>query len=364
MLPPSLLTIASLWLLIGGCGGRPTVEPSVVPVTTASLPASTTTEAVTETTTSPTPPVTAPPTPAPVAVPVVDMAERLTDTLEITGNPDWLTADEHGVWVKRDSQKLDLIDPSDSTVVVTIDLEADSDVPPVHFGLCQGIGVGFDSIWTCSVEGEQPQIVRIDPVTRTLVARIPVPLSATQGNFAAGAGRLWVLTRDGSKLVAIDPQINEVVSEIDLPIRATDLGMGEAGLWIVSSVDGRIVRIDPETGDVLADISIGGPVDVAVHADVWIGCFERTVRVDPVTGEVTANVPFGTGRSGSITVSPTDVWVRSASAFLTRIDRDTGVPLEALVSETTSGGDVLVAFDSVWTTAYDENLLFRLSPRS
>jgi hypothetical protein len=58
------------------------------------------------------------------------------------------------------------------------------------------------------------------------------------------------------------------------------------------------------------------------------------------------------------------VWLRSEKPypFLRMIDADSMEVVARFTSRLDSGGDVLVAFDSVWTSTYDDAFVFRLDP--
>jgi hypothetical protein len=54
------------------------------------------------------------------------------------------------------------------------------------------------------------------------------------------------------------------------------------------------------------------------------------------------------------------VWVRGGE-FLQRVDAES-FEVEQIRAPEQGGGEALVAFGSVWATAYDEATLYRLSP--
>lgn len=286
---------------------------------------------------------------APEGYPVTDVADRLEAQLELI-SPDWLVADDDSLWVKRDDGSVERVDPETSEVVQTIANEG------AH---CAGLGVGYDSVWTCSGS----DVVRFDAGTGEVVATLPIVQSATQGHLATGFGRVWVLTGDGSTLVGIDPETEEPAVTVDLGVRAVDVKTGDAGLWVVSTLDDQVLRVDPGSGEVLLRATeVRKPVALSVTDDVWVGAQQSTSRLDPETGEVQVTSEIGTGANGSLAVTDDAVWVRSADRFLVRLDPEDGSPVEGISSpDTPSGGDTIVAFGSLWTTAYDEATLFRIS---
>lgn len=56
---------------------------------------------------------------------------------------------------------------------------------------------------------------------------------------------------------------------------------------------------------------------------------------------------------GDIEARGDAVWVRTGGFFLRRVDPNTPEVVEGLTAPEQSGGEVIVAYDSVWATAYD-----------
>ena len=216
----------------------------------------------------------------------------------------------------------------------------------------------------------RPVIVRIEPITNDMLATFPVNKTYSQGELAVSGGNAWVLTGDGSSLLAIDIETNTPGQPITLPARGTDLAAGQSGIWVVSSIDHVVMHVDPATGVALNTTEVVGPIDVAVEdEEVWVVGSAETVRIDPSTGTIGLTVPVGGGTSGGIALTDDTVWVRNTETFLTRIDRATGDVIEddnnavyaEIAGRLTSGGDIVVGFGSIWTSAYDDTKLFRIS---
>ncbi len=290
------------------------------------------------------------PSAAPEGFPVLPVEARQQARLRIIGGPDWIAADAHGVWVKRDSGQVDLIDPDTDEVTASVEVD-------VGGQLCQGIGAGLGAVWTCAGS----DIVRIDPESRMVTARHSVGKAFSQGHLATGGGRLWVLTGDGSTLVGIEPTTGAVATTVPLGVRGADLAFGDAGLWVVSTLDDQVVRVDPDRAEVTLRVpDLQSPVSLAVTDQLWVGTMSGTLRLDPATGDVLATAPIGTGRDGGVAVADDAVWVRSAERFLVRLDPTDARPVEGFSSDTPSGGDLTVAFGSLWTSAFDDATVFRL----
>ena len=83
------------------------------------------------------------------------------------------------------------------------------------------------------------------------------------------------------------------------------------------------------------------------------------MQLDPTTGEVLFE--SDTPADGGVTLDADSVWVRSLEEFLVRLDRETGQRVQEITAtHLTSVGDLLVLDGDVWTTAYDDQVLFRI----
>jgi YVTN family beta-propeller protein len=286
---------------------------------------------------------------APAAsVPVTTFTEA--ERIRIT-DPDWMAADDQHVYVKLDTGHVLRLDPQSGLTLGDTDIGGE---------LCQGIGAAFGSVWSCRGLDDGDAIVRIDPATDQVVATIDVRKARMQGNLAGGFDRLWVLSADGAQLVGIDPATNEPDEPIDLGVVGADLSVGPDGVWVVSSRDRALVRVDPATRTVTGRIDgLPDPVAVNASAGVWVASLDSLSRIDQGTLSVADTVPVGTGPTGGITVGEGDVWIRREDQFLVRVDAATGEVVERYDEPAISAGSVLVAFGSVWATAYDDGLLIR-----
>lgn len=112
----------------------------------------------------------------------------------------------------------------------------------------------------------------------------------------------------------------------------------------------------------------------AGDSGIWVGLYGQdlatapegaptVVRIDPAGGAVVAEIDAGEalGITGSVYASDDVVWVRTPDPFLVRIDPATNEIVER-IDGLQGGGDVTVAFGSVWASAYDRNTIWRLRP--
>jgi hypothetical protein len=167
----------------------------------------------------------------------------------------------------------------------------------VAAGLAQ-LSPGFGAVWTADpIRGE---VLRIDPATRRVIARIPV---GGEAQVAAGAGAVWAIAGDllynGDKgpirLLRIDPATNHVVARIPMGARAgkpfapVELQIDRGRVWAIG-LDGAL-RIDPvrnlpDRYVPLADRS-GGPRGTVTDGDrIWVLAADgRLRRLDARTGQ-------------------------------------------------------------------------------
>jgi hypothetical protein len=127
--------------------------------------------------------------------------------------------------------------------------------------------------------------------------------TAMVSEVAAGLSGVWVLNHTNGRpdeLVRVDPGTDRVVARIDVGYSSGDPAVGEDGsVWLVRPRDGRpdrpeLLRVGPRTDRVTATIALPIAVRpysvnrvVAAGGAVWVAYTRRLVRVDPASGSVT-----------------------------------------------------------------------------
>ena len=149
-------------------------------------------------------------------------------------------------------------------------------------------------------------------------ARIPVLKQGTgDGQLTAGAGSIWVASSASSEVVRIDPSTNRVIARINLGAQATGGGIAYAGgrIWVSGDAHahGTLVVIDPQTDRLTGPpVTVGtGPATLAAaFGAVWVQNTSQPYwamsRVDLST-HVVSSLPFAGGPSvgfGSLWVTP------------------------------------------------------------
>lgn len=280
-----------------------------------------------------------------------------------------------GVWRGFRPARIDRI--SDEAVQQPIDLD-----PAVAAVVSVGpqptdVAIGEGAVWV-SMPAHEPSrdhlIVRVDPATNEVVARIPVEEYVEE--IAAGEGGVWGNAIEWAKgdptfsLVRIDAVTNEVIATI--PAVSGPLAVGDGAVWAVDLAGARagpegstLLRVDRDTNAVAERISLGVAAwDIEFGAGfVWVLPLEPEpgegdiVQVDPATNRVVAKIeiPFpDTGYSPTVyapALGESSAWVpvccRDDDLLLYRID----VATSAVVDEPITlpgGAPFAVAAGHVW----------------
>lgn len=329
---PVLLLVTAL--LAGGCssgGGAPSSSPSSPPTSAA-------------------------------AVREVPLSDRLVKRFTMTGQPDWMAVDHRYLFVREDSGEIVAVDPRSNKFAWKVRVPSDN--------LCQGLGLGFGSLWTCSTSAttDSDDVVRIDLRTHRIVAKLEVGKSTRQGRLVTGFGRVWVInsTPQGSSLVGIDPKTGKTDPPIPLGILATDLAVDGKFVWAIGPVTGDLVAVDTHQRRVVRRVGdlgrLGGPSVIKADAGlIWVSGEDGTVGIDPESGRVTVEVPAGAKGFGGLVATDTDLWLHPGQPFLIRVDPTTGRPVERIVApDLPNPGDVTIAFGSLWASCNNQSTLVRM----
>jgi DNA-binding SARP family transcriptional activator/DNA-binding beta-propeller fold protein YncE len=149
-------------------------------------------------------------------------SDKVVSTIPVGRTPIFDTFGEGGLWVANYDD--------DTLSVVSAGSRAAETIP--LGGACGPLGIttGFGSVWVVCYWREE--LLRIDPRTRRIVARIPIgrgPLGVS-----TGAGSVWVTNRDSRSVSRIDPRSNTTVATVRLPAVLSPYGVAarEDGVWV------------------------------------------------------------------------------------------------------------------------------------
>jgi hypothetical protein len=248
----------------------------------------------------------------------------------------------------------------------------------------------FGSVWVADIASER--LLRLDPRTRAVEARIPL---GGQAWIGTAAGSVWALTRD--RVLRIDPSSNRVVKAIPSPGDGPRLVLEAAGaVWIaypdqlarvdlrhdaiplivptsragfknlgatsdgrilyVARGDGRLLRIDPRTGKSLSAVRapVGWLLGVA-DGTVFVAGNSGVSAVDAATGrtrwsrDLSANE--GALRGGTLWVHASDRRDR-----LWRLDARTGHVTGSLTLPEFGAASLVTVGKQVWTMSVGGDL--------
>jgi len=124
----------------------------------------------------------------------------------------------------------------------------------------------FGSVWATGSDG----VIRVDPTSHKVVARIPIDNGA--GWTAASADAVWVTTLTG--VVRIDPQSNAVVATVPLAGAPAvgDPDVVDGQVWVPQIRKNSIAVVDPSSNAVARTIKAGvGPfVVTTIRGEAWV----------------------------------------------------------------------------------------------
>jgi streptogramin lyase len=285
--------------------------------------------------------------------PTVSLKERLIRELEIEGGPDRLVFDFGSLWVKRDDGEVTRVDPKSGKVL------AEVAAVPFMQPVCQGMGSTPGGVWACPRENT---LVRIDPERGQVAAQIKVDKLLDQASLATLDGAIWILTKDGEELTALDEETGAEKEQIRLSEACNELAATTDSIWVTCYNADMVLQVDVGAGEVVGEVELDGPRRIAAAEDLWVGFGSGLAQIDPEGLEVLNIYEAYPGLEGSVFAGGSSVWVREADArFLVRIDPGSDEISEVIEApELPSGGDVIEIGGSVWATAYDDGALVEI----
>jgi Tol biopolymer transport system component len=333
--------------------------------------------------------------PAWTAPSVAEVEARVTHTIEVGPFPNAVAAGEGAVWVSapRDDGSgggdVVRIDPETAEIAARIPVEA---LPGWEFG-GGGISVGEGSVWVTGTrfrpDGADPDalgegtaiVTRIDPATNQVVDVLEIA-PGTDADVWVDATGVWVLifTPSGNELevIRVDPDSRQVVARIPVPGIWSQQIFGSAGsIWVDSHApdpacdqcvgSGTLVRIDPITGEVTPDLGGSGWV-VADERAIWILGKDQVRPFDPIS-EMSGDaivLPTDCCISPSVPDGEGGLWVAAlrgappGERALRHVDAagevDAEIPISSVESESWMGNAGVFAFDpltrTIWVVHY------------
>jgi ABC-type transport system substrate-binding protein len=127
--------------------------------------------------------------------------------------------------------------------------------------------VGGGAIWLSDPVGNA--VVRLDPRTKTVTARVGVGSGPTA--VAYGFGAVWVANNLDGTVSRIDAERAVVVDIVSVGIALNGITVAGDAVWVTDEAAGTLVRIDARSGDATPR-SLGGRPKGLVYADgsLWV----------------------------------------------------------------------------------------------
>ena len=159
----------------------------------------------------------------------------------------------------------------------------------IRYDDVQGIARGAGSLWVArAAEGD---VLRLDPSTGALRARIPVPHGPDALVYAPDG--LWVTTTDGVKRV--DPATDEITASAPVPGNSPYIAFGGGYVWVADEAEGRVYKI-AASGQIVESYETGQGAQPVSYADgtLWVANRDdgTVTGIDAATGDET---PFRFG---------------------------------------------------------------------
>lgn len=217
------------------------------------------------------------------------------------------------------------------------------------------LSAGPDAVWVASRNGDKVRAV--DPaVDEAAGPRLAV---SKPRSVVVGFGSVWVI--DAGSLLRFgagegdDPGASEpvVIEGLEDP---SDIAVDRRAVWVTDrGVQGRVVRIDPESNEITGEAIVGSdPRAVATGSgSVWVANAgdASVIEVDAATARTRARpIPVGI-RPTDLVVGPGAVWViDNIGGTLTELDLLTGLSGEPIPTGARPRG-VTLGYGSVWVAA-------------
>jgi Tol biopolymer transport system component len=265
---------------------------------------------------------------------VADIAVPTVPTWEVGGGG--LATGDGSVWVAGAIQA-----PRSSgsqgggseAVLVRIDAATDRVVSIIDLGGQSAADVAVDenAAWVLIFADDRKlELIRVDPSTDRVAARIPVAASygrnvlAHGGNVIVAANEVSGSTVGNSVLFLVDPSANEVIGKLGIRSMGWPAMDNDGIAWIATG--DRLLTVNPATLDVYADVALRSTGDALAAGNggiLFLDPSDRGAvhRYNTATGEVdvSANLPNEASTPVAMALSPGGVWVLDYDLKIVRI---------------------------------------------
>lgn len=212
------------------------------------------------------------------------VSAEVTGRVRLDGVPGPVAAADRAVWVttydyEHEGAAVARIDATTNEIVATVPIEG---LPPSN------LAVGAGALWVpAGMEHGGPVLMRVDTDTNEVTGRV----EGVTGPVVADATGVWAI-QDGpdahdAAVVRLDPETLTIEARIPVGNVPFDMVAGAGSIWIVAwdaqaryQEPSDLLRIDALSGELVATISINGDGNwiAADDAGVWISAWST---IDP-----------------------------------------------------------------------------------
>ena len=182
--------------------------------------------------------------------------------VELPGSAEALAIGGGSLWVTSPS------DSGGNDTVSRIDLRTRKVVSSVPVGtLPLYAAFGYGSAWVANYKGDSVSVISPGSDVAENVEVSGGPLGV-----ATGAGGVWVVVYWSRELVRIDPETRRVRARIPVGDGPLAVAVGAGSVWVTNRSSSTITRIDPSTDKVVATIPLAASpwgIEFA-HGRVWV----------------------------------------------------------------------------------------------
>jgi len=293
-----------------------------------------------------------------VTSPAAAPASHVTFRLHYGAYPNYVASAFGSIWVEshrgtyRPGPLLYRINPRTNRIAATLRLPGSQCWHPAA-------GAGYLWVSDCGGEVANPVVYKVDPRRMKVVGHVP----GDDPVFADGS--LWLQSPLANQVLRIDPSSGLVLARIDPGLDVTHGwtmgGSGYGSIWTANNT--VVTRIDVATNKVTAVIPLPGattnlgPGNIGVAqlgftaGKVWVPNLAGLFEIDPATNTATllplVMHPFTAWGDIGIATNSGSVFVRTSDTRVTQVDATTD-RTTATYPAAGEGGDLEVAYGSLW----------------
>jgi hypothetical protein len=253
--------------------------------------------------------------------------------------------------------------PSDAKIVTTVHLG----------GQPRAAVLAGGSLWIADFEG---RVLRLDPATHRVRARIPI--SGTPTSITAARGAVWVMSQDPdrggptrSHLYKLDARTGRRLDRIAVNGWGGAIAFGAGGLWLPTNAHGGDVeRIDPDSFQRTAFFPFETGRGLAVAGNtVWTLQNRSVLQIDPVTARVSriGGIMLAGDGDGAVLADRDGVWITGPGDG--RLWRVEGGRVTRRIAVGDQAGVIAATGSAIWVSAWsasrtlqDGNEVVRVDP--